>query len=68
MKSPVYGLGRNRKHKPRGSTNHPSAANVNMRGKKTKSMSCCCCICIDKREQIVYKEYIKQIGYNNDET
>jgi hypothetical protein len=34
MKSPVYGLGRNRKHKPRGSTNHPSAANVNMRGKK----------------------------------
>jgi hypothetical protein len=61
-KSPVYGMGRNRKHRPinRGS-NHPAAANINMRGKKTKPMSCGCCICIDMREAIQYSIHNKEI-------
>lgn len=53
MKSPVYGLGRNYNHRPRGSLIHPSAANVKMKGKKTKRMGCGCCTCFDKREVIL---------------
>jgi hypothetical protein len=62
-KSPVYGLGRNKTHRPRGSKNWPSAANVNMRGKKTKSMSCCCCECIDMRDKMMFTIH-KQEMYN----
>ena len=49
-KSPVHGLGRNRKRN-RGPF-HASAANTNMRGKKHRMMSCGCCECIDLREKI----------------
>lgn len=65
-KSPVYGLGRNRKHKPRGSTNHPAAANVNMRGKKSKAMSCWCCECIDMRDKLRAAEHNKEINLGAD--
>lgn len=66
-KSPVYGAGRNRNHRPRGSTNHPSAANINMRGKKSKSMSCWCCECIDMRDKLQLQEHLKEmnIGVDN---
>lgn len=67
MKSPVYGLGRNRKHRPQGHVLHPSAANVNMKGKKEKTMSCLCCFCVDKRDEIAYKEHIKEIERGYDE-
>ncbi len=60
-KSPVYGRGRNRKHRaPRGPF-HSAAANVNMKGKKTKPDHCWCCVCIDMREDILAKEHRKEI-------
>lgn len=52
-KSPVYGLGRNKKHRPRGCLQAPSAANVNLHGKKHKVMGCYCCYCIDFRAAIL---------------
>jgi hypothetical protein len=62
-KSPVYGRGRNRKH--RGGKGygpfHAAAANINMRGKKTKPDHCWCCVCIDMREDIQAKEHRKEI-------
>jgi hypothetical protein len=61
-KSPVYGMGRNRKHRGiHRAANHPAAANINMRGKKTKLMSCWCCICIDMREEIQYSIHKKEM-------
>lgn len=53
-KSPVYGRGRNWKH--RKGKKHPAAANINMRGKKSKPDKCWCCICIDFREDIKARE------------
>lgn len=67
-KSPVYGGGRNKKHKPRGSLNWPAAANVNMRGKKTKSMACYCCECIDLRDKMLLKLHQKEIYNYGDES
>ena len=61
-KSPVYGAGRNRNHRPSGVINHPAAANVNMRGKKSKSMSCWCCECIDMRDKLRLQEHIKEMN------
>jgi len=58
-KSPVYGLGRNRKRN-RGPF-HAAAANINMRGKKTKLTSCWCCVCIDMREYILYRIHKKEM-------
>ena len=55
MKSPVFGAGRNRKHRaPRGPY-HASAANANLRGKKYKRMSCSCCVAIDLRDNLKKK-------------
>jgi hypothetical protein len=60
-KSPVYGRGRNRKHRaPRGPF-HAAAANINMKGKKSKLDSCWCCACIDFREDIQRKDHKKEI-------
>ena len=60
-KSPVYGRGRNRKHRaPRGPF-HPAAANVNMRGKKSIRMACMCCECLDLRDKILYNIHKKEI-------
>lgn len=61
MKSPVFGLGRNWHHRPRGSHFSPSAANVNLKGKKFKRMGCGCCSCIDTRQDIVRKQHINEI-------
>jgi hypothetical protein len=61
-KSPVYGMGRNRKHRGiHRAANHPAAANINMRGKKTKRMSCWCCVCIDMRDEIRDEEHRKEM-------
>jgi hypothetical protein len=60
-KSPIYGRGRNRKHRSIGSPNHAAAANVNMKGKKSKTDHCWCCVCIDMREDIQAKEHHKEI-------
>lgn len=61
-KSPVYGRGRNRKHRAsRNSTFHAAAANINMKGKKTKPDHCWCCVCIDFREDLREKEHRKEI-------
>ncbi len=60
-KSPVFGLGRNWKHRPRGGSYAPSAANINLRGKKYKRMGCGCCFCADFREDVVRKEHIREI-------
>lgn len=55
MKSPVWGAGRNRKHRaPRG-PHHSAAANINMRGKKYVSTSCSCCSCVDMRADYTKK-------------
>lgn len=51
-KSPVFGRGRNRKHKGSGPV-IGAAANINMRGKKSKIDKCWCCVCIDRREGIL---------------
>ena len=60
-KSQVYGLGRNRKHRPLKSKFHASAANVNMKGKKSRLMGCNCCVCIDLRAQELYKIHRKEM-------
>ena len=63
-KSPVYGMGRNRKHRAKRQKNvpiHSAAANINMRGKKTKHMSCWCCICVNMREKILYSIHKKEM-------
>jgi hypothetical protein len=60
-KSPVYGRGRNRNHKPHGAQNHPAAANINMRGRKTKLESCWCCVCIDMRDDMIKKIHAKEM-------
>lgn len=54
-KSPVYGRGRNRKHRAVGGPFHPAAANINMRGKKSRVDHCWCCVCIDMRDEIMYR-------------
>lgn len=65
-KSPVYGAGRNRKHRPSGSAHHPSAANINMRGKKSKSRGCMCCECIDMRDKLLLAQHRKEINFGVD--
>lgn len=60
-KSPVYGRGRNRNHRPAKSPLHGSAANINMHGKKTKIDHCWCCVCIDMREDMLKKIHSKEI-------
>lgn len=52
MKSPIFGCGRNRRHRPkRKAINHPSAANMNMKGKKEIVASCGCCVCLNLRDK-----------------
>jgi hypothetical protein len=65
-KSPVYGLGRNRKHRAPGGPFHAAAADINMRGKKEKIMSCQCCICIDMRDGIVYTIHKREMKDERD--
>lgn len=60
-KSPVYGRGRNRKHRAKGGPFHAAAGNVNMRGKKSKPDHCWCCICLDMREEILYRMHKKEM-------
>jgi hypothetical protein len=63
-KSPVYGRGRNTKHRGKRQKNvpiHAAAANINMRGKKSRVDSCWCCVCIDMREDIQDEEHRKEI-------
>lgn len=60
-KSPVYGRGRNRKHRAPRSPFHAAAANINMKGKKSKSDHCMCCFCIDMRDKIRDEEHRKEI-------
>lgn len=67
-KSPVYGAGRNHKHKPAGSLNHPAAANVNMHDKKTKLMRCGCCECLDLRGSMINKIHQLQMRNFGDES
>ena len=55
MKSPVFGRGRNRNHRPQKSPLHAAAGNINMRGKKAKLDHCWCCVCIDMRDSYVKK-------------
>ena len=65
-KSPVYGRGRNRKHRvPRGPF-HAAAANINMRGKKSKPDHCWCCVCLDMREEIMYRIHKKEMRDERD--
>ena len=58
-KSPIYGRGRNRKHR-RGPA-HAAAANINMRGKKTRVDRCGCCVCVDMRDEILYRIHKKEM-------
>ncbi len=70
-KSPVYGRGRNRKHRAKRQKNvpiHAAAANINMRGKKSKVDHCWCCVCIDMREEIIYRIHKKQMRDDRDDT
>ena len=60
-KSPVYGRGRNRKHRAVGGPQHPAAANINMRGKKSRADHCWCCVCVDMREEIKYNMHKKEM-------
>ena len=57
MKSPVWGCGRNLKHRPPRSPNHASAGSINMRGKRERVMSCGCCVVIDLREKANKQQY-----------
>jgi hypothetical protein len=59
-KSPIYGLGRNRKH--RQGPLHAAAANVNMRGKKERMMNCGCCVCLDMRDKITQDIHKKEMN------
>lgn len=65
-KSPVYGMGRNRKHRAPRSPFHAAAANINMRGKKSKQMSCWCCVCVDMRDKIMYSIHQKEMRDERD--
>jgi hypothetical protein len=65
-KSPVYGRGRNRKHRGHRGPVHAAAANINMRGKKSKPDHCWCCICIDMREDILYRIHKKEMRDERD--
>ena len=65
-KSPVYGRGRNRKHRAPGGPFHAAAANINMRGKKSRVDHCWCCICVDMREEIVYRIHMKEMRDERD--
>lgn len=69
-KSPVFGIGRNLKHrwvgKKKAGPHHPAAANINMRGKKSKTMSCWCCECIDMRDKLRAAEHNKEISLGAD--
>lgn len=65
-KSPVYGRGRNRKHRASGGPFHAAAANINMRGKKSSVESCYCCSCIDMREKILYNIHKKEMRDEKD--
>ena len=60
-KSPVYGRGRNRNHRPAKSPLHGSAANINMKGKKSRTDHCWCCVCIDMRDDIIRKQHMNEI-------
>jgi hypothetical protein len=63
-KSPVYGRGRNRKHRAKRQKNvpiHAAAANINMRGKKSRVEHCWCCTCIDMRDEIMYLIHKKEM-------
>ena len=65
-KSPVYGRGRNRKHRaPRGPF-HAAAANINMRSKKSRVDRCWCCVCIDMRDEIMYRIHKKEMRDERD--
>jgi hypothetical protein len=64
-KSPVFGMGRNRNHRPPRSPFHASAANINMHGKKTKRMSCSCCTAIDLRDNILRKIHLAESKKND---
>jgi hypothetical protein len=66
-KSPIYGRGRNRKHRaPRGPS-HAAAGNINMRGKKIKLDRCQCCSCIDFRNKIREEEHRREMRYRDEE-
>lgn len=65
-KSPVYGRGRNRKHRAVGGPHHPAAANINMRGKKSRADHCWCCVCLDMREEIKYNIHKKEMRDERD--
>jgi len=60
MKSPVFGLRRNKKHS-KTTSSRPGGGNVNMHGKKTKRMSCMCCECIDLRDKMRDDEHRKEM-------
>lgn len=64
-KSPVYGKGRNLKHrwvgKKTAGPHHSAAGGINMKGKKIKAVSCYCCFCIDMRDKVHSKEHRKEI-------
>lgn len=60
-KSPVYGRGRNRKHRAPGGPFHAAAANINMRSKKSKPDHCRCCVCIDMRDKILHNIHKKEM-------
>jgi hypothetical protein len=61
MKSPVYGSGRNTKHRSMKGPIHPSAGGVNMKGKKSKRMYCGCCDCYDFRQKLLDKIHKREI-------
>lgn len=63
-KSPVYGRGRNRSRNQ--GPIHASAANINMRGKKSRVDHCWCCVCIDMREEIMYSIHKKEMRNERD--
>lgn len=65
-KSPVYGRGRNRKHRPQKSPLHPSAGGINMKGKKSKPDHCWCCVCIDMRDELLKVQHQKEMENLND--
>ncbi len=65
-KSPVFGMGRNWNHRPRGSSYSPAAANINMRGKKHKSMGCGCCYCLDLRDKMLHNVHKQEMNNGAD--
>jgi hypothetical protein len=61
MKSPVYGVGRNMNHRPKGCQYHASAGSVKMKGKKFKLMSCGCCYCFNGIELAINSIHKKEM-------